>query len=262
MLLMMNYGQVGEAFVCSAHLKADRIPDSMIPRFQLIVPLRKSVQSVMIAHPANGKMFGIIFSMSTQIVPEKYKNAYTQIEAPQTIQLTGKSSVRQLMIGSNNSLHQKAAGVTTQQVAIAYALTSTEALWYLALDNVTTKSGYGASVADPADAIHNTELDSYQPFSLAMCLPDVIRGAADSRPVAFSYLVYANQPTLVNTNMKYRGFPYDAILYPGLNRPQVLDAPGSVLDSRLKWIELPKIVFNGSTIGVVVLLPRSESDES
>lgn len=200
--------------------------------------------------------------MSTQVLPQQYEKNYGVAEAPLTAKLTGKSSLRQVTTGSKNSPHQKAAGCTAQQAAVADALTNTGALWYLALDNVTAQAGQGTSKADQTDAIHTIQLDSYQPFSLAACLPDIIQGVADSSPVTFPYLFFANRPDLINANMTYHGSPYEAILYPGLTRQQILDTPGSTSDYRLKWVELPNDLFNGSTIGAVVLLPRSEQEDS
>lgn len=187
--------------------------------------------------------------------------AYGTTETP-TSRLTGKSSVRQLDIGMESMPHGVASACSTQQAAIADALTSTGALWFLALNNVTAKSGHGASPADQSNAIHRIQLDSYQPFSLALCFGTVIQGVTDNNPVPFPYIASANQPAFINANVTSQESYFNAILHPSLTRQQVLDTPGPTSDYRLKWVELPQPMFNGSTIGAVVLPPRPESDVS
>ncbi|MCJ1261441.1 hypothetical protein MMC22_001305 [Lobaria immixta] len=186
-------------------------------------------------------------------------NAYGTTETP-TSRLTGKSSVRQLDIGLEALPYQQAAASTTQQAAIADALTSTGALWFLALNNVTAKSGHGASPADQSNAIHRIQLDSYQPFSLALCFGTVIQGVTDKYPVAFPYIASANQPVFINANVTSPDSYFDAIVHPSLTRQHILDTPGPTSDYRLKWVELPQPIFNGSTIGAVILPPQSESE--
>lgn len=188
-------------------------------------------------------------------------NAYGTTETP-TLRLTGKSSVRKLDMGIETLPSDEATTCTTQQAAIADALTSTGALWFLALNNVTAKSGHGASPADQSNAIHRIQLDSYQPFSLADCFGIFIKGVTDNGPVAFPYIASANQPAFINVNMTSPESHFDAILHPSLTRQQILDTPGPTSDYRLKWVELPQPIFNGSTIGAVVLPPRSESEVS
>lgn len=206
-------------------------------------------------------------SMSKQILADDYVNTYNAIESPYDLQLKGKSSTRRLTLGRLSIDGRNGAGCTTQQVSVADALTSTGALWFLSLNNVTARSGHGASPAEQTDALHTIQRDNYQPFSAAFCTPDAIQGILDINPVAFPYIPTANQSYLVNTNITYHSDSGSTIVapgisYPGLSRRQILETPGSLSDFRLKWVELPQDLFNGSTIGAVVLLPRLESNSS
>lgn len=205
--------------------------------------------------------------MSKQILADKYVDMYHAIESPYDVQLKGKDSTRRLVLGSLSIDGIHGAGCTTQQVAVADALTSTGALWFLSLNNVTAKSGHGASLADQTDALHTIQRDNYQPFSAAFCAQDSIQDILDDNPVAFPYIPTANQSSLINTNITYHSESgstavASGISYPGLSRRQILETPGSISDYRLRWVELPKDRFNGSTIGAVVLLPRLESNSS
>ena len=48
-----------------------------------------------------------------------------------------------------------------------------------------------------------------------------------------------------------------SFLYRDITKNQIFNTPGSVKQSRLRWVELPQDPFNGSAIGAVILLPRS-----
>lgn len=205
--------------------------------------------------------------MSKQILADNYVNTYHAIESPYDLQLKGKSSTRRLTLGKLALDGRSGAGCTTQQAAVADALTSTGALWFLSLNNVTARSGHGHSQSEQSDALHTIQRNNYQPFSAAFCAPDVIQDILDVNPVAFPYIPTANQSYLINTNITYHSDSGSTavapgILYSGLSRRQILETPGSISDYRLRWVELPEEAFNGSTIGAVILLPRLEKNSS
>ena len=59
-----------------------------------------------------------------------------------------------------------AAVATTQQAAVADALSTTGVMWQLALQNMTSK-GHG-SVLDQLDAVHSIFTGYYQPYTIEL----------------------------------------------------------------------------------------------
>lgn len=190
-----------------------------------------------------------------------------------TVEIPGKSSLRSLDIrvqgpsnyGSDPAEDPQPMGAISQKSAVADALSTTARLWTIALDNVTT-SGHGSAL-NQLDAIHSIESGYYQPYTLTSCEYDVIRGPKDHSLVGFppppgSYQV--NGPHY-NDSILYGisegiNVSRDAIVFPGLTKAEILMTPGPLSENRLKWVELPQDGFNSSTIGAVVLSPRSSGD--
>ena len=162
---------------------------------------------------------------------------------------------------------------STQQAAVADALTATGVLWNIALSNITTK-GHGHP-EDQLDAVHSITQDYYQPYSVAGCLPDVINGLNDQRPVAFP-LPPGSDPSMLNVSAfndsilpGYPTSPFNNSLNPsysleflGITRKEILETPGPLHENRLRWIALPNNPFNGTAVGAIVLLPNAQNDTS
>ena len=181
------------------------------------------------------------------------------------MELYGKSSQRQLYSGQDDTrdTHIAPCIATTQHVAVADALTTTGALWFTGLNNITVTSGHGSPLSDQSDAVHTLSGQSYQPLSQATCAADVIRDGNDNRPVAFPLLYNSNDPSKTNANITPSdNFSVPATLYPGISRAEIVSTTGALSQYRLRWVELPQELFNGSSIGAVILLPQSSSNSS
>lgn len=196
-------------------------------------------------------------------MPEKYISTYGVTGSPEATELYGKYSQRQQYYeqapSPNPGLNPRIS--TTQQAAVSDALAVTTSLWYLALTNVTAKSGRGSPLSEQSDSIHILSGQNYQPFSLGTCQPDTIRNDTDARPLAFPLLYLANDPATSNANISLESnSTVPAITYAGISRAEVLGFPGNSSQFRLQWVELPQPQFNGSSIGAIILLPRPASN--
>ena len=194
-------------------------------------------------------------------MPLDYVFTYGVGSTPLTNDISGKSSQRQLLEGEyyigDNSVNTPFIS-TTQQAAVADALTTISHYWYLALHNVTARGDHGSSLSQQSNSIHTLTGDNYQPFSLGACLLDSILNDTDTRPLALPLLQDANDPATANVNMTSRnGDMKKAIILPGLSRAEIMSNPGNSSQYRLKWVELPQPRFNGSSLGAIVMLPRS-----
>ena len=197
-------------------------------------------------------------------IPLVYQN-YVGPVSPIDVQVTGRQSIRRLVIhditydpGIAASYAQHVASGSSQQAAVADALSSTANLWSIALNNVTT-SGHG-SVLDQLDAIHSIKTDYYQPCTLVFCGHDTIQGRTDERPVAFPVLPGSDAQILDKAEFDNSTISIYGIDFSGLSRSQILDTPGPLSENRLRWVELPQDPFNGTAIGAVILLPRSSNN--
>ena len=209
--------------------------------------------------------------------------SYSQLDLPfatppESIETPGKTSLRRLRLAVQDNVFgpgydPEAIIATIQQAAIADALTATGTLWNLALSNVTTK-GHGHP-EDQLDAVHSITQDYYQPYTLASCLPDVINGSNDQRPVGFPPPP-GSDPSMLNVSAFNDSIlsghilsPYNQTLVPshsfeflGITRSEILATPGPLHENRLRWVALPKTPFNGTAIGAIVLLPNVQNDTS
>ena len=202
-------------------------------------------------------------SLTKQIIPQSYSNTYDFAETPNSIIFSGKASRHLLDIGEDESFignGPRPVVASTPHAAIADALTTTGALWFLSLTNVTAKPGHGSPLSDQYDASHIITSNYSQPYSSVVCVPDSIHNNSDSRRLIFPYLPNANAKSLVNGNLTYRHWggaqTAQTIQHPNFTYRQVLDAAGSATEYRLRWIELPQGAFSGSSIGAVILLPQ------
>ena len=203
-------------------------------------------------------------ALQGQILPLEYQFTYEESLIPSTNDISGKSSQRQRyqleLLESRNSVSIPFIS-TTQQAAVADALTTTSSYWFLALYNVTAKGDHGSSLSEQSNSIHTLTGDNYQPFSLGACLPDSIRSDTDTRPLALPLLQDANDLTTANVNITLQnGRVRKAIILPGLSRADIMSNAGNSSQYRLQWAELPQPHFNGSSIGAIVMLPRPVSN--
>lgn len=216
--------------------------------------------------PSSGwQAVGTYLSFTNNLLPSQYVSKYRIVNSPAYVELTSANSLRQLRINDQNALTLKSgydevlAVATTQQAAVADALTTIGSLWTLSLSNVTTK-GHG-SVLNQLDAVHSIDADYFQPYTIASCQYDIIYGHEDSNPVAFP-IPPGSSLSMLNTsamksNLSIGTKVLHAFEYPGIMRSQILETPGSPDEYRLRWVELPQMPFNGTAIGAVILLPRA-----
>lgn len=175
--------------------------------------------------------------------------------------MTGQGSLRQLIIqhhvydNETAPYDQAAAQATTQHGAVADALSATSSLWDIALQYSNS------AFFDQRDALQTIAADNYQPYTLASCGADVIQGETDDRPVAFPIPPGSSPEMLSGANITDSMLAMYAIVYPDLTRSEILDTPGSKSDYRVKWVELPERLFNGSSIGAVILQPTTNETQ-
>lgn len=203
-----------------------------------------------------------IYTTVNSLDPE-YLALVGVVDSPDWVEVTGHGSQRRLLIdysyGQPEGYDPTPVIASTQQSVVADALSETGALWDELVSNITT-SGHG-SVLERQNTVHAINSDYRQPYTIASCANDVIRGPQDDTAVAFP-LPPAVVPSLMLNEAKYNDSILDmySFVYPGVTKNQILDTPGSLAKSRLKWLELPQDPFNGSAIGAVILLPRSSTN--
>ena len=200
---------------------------------------------------------------SAHSLDKKYLAVTGAVNNPGWVEVSGQSSQRRLSV-SNSVDHEKGYDpeqimATTQQLVVANALTETGSLWTYSVSN-NSRSGHG-SILQRQDAVHAINSGYYQPYTKASCVTDVIRSPHDDNPVAFP-VPPGVEPGLMLNQSKYNDsmLGIHSFVFPGLTRDEILSTPGSIEESRLKWVELPQDPFNGSAIGAVILLPRSVSN--
>lgn len=184
------------------------------------------------------------------------------------VQLTGKSSIRQYM-ETDWSMDVSRQGellsgpkfprmsASTQHAAIADALNNVGALWEGTINYAETGGHHGKRPSDERMAVHTITNDYYQPYTSISCLRDIIQGSDDQRSIVFpisDFIDYDSEPGLsININGSIDNYP--GIDYPSIIRAELLLLPGSRSDNRIKWVQLPENLFNGSALGLIVLLP-------
>ena len=168
------------------------------------------------------------------------------VNGPDWVEVTGDGSLRRLLI---NGLHdipegydQNQAIATTQQSAVADALTETGNLWDLSVANIST-SGHG-SVLQRQDAVHAINHGYYQPYTITSCASGVIRGPQDDSAVAFPVPPGVEASLMLNEK-EYNDSALDVYSFVSsdITKDQIFDYPGSPKESRLKWVELPQEIL-------------------
>lgn len=202
-------------------------------------------------------------SFTNDLTPLNIQSEYGYSPSPGDVQLIGANSLRRLRITdqepfSGPGWDQVLAVASTEQIAVADALSTTGALWDIARYNMTTK-GHG-SVLDQLDTVHSIDSSYYQPYTIASCEHDTIYGKEDRDPVAFPPPPGTTGQMLNTSDFNDTILSIHAFVYPGITRSQLLNTSGSLGEYRLKWIELLENPFNGSAIGAAVLLPRASDN--
>ena len=190
----------------------------------------------------------------------KYLAVTRSVANPSWVEDTGQSSQRRLIVSTADRVlegyDQEQAMATTQHLLVADALTETGNLWTYSVSNTST-SGHG-SVLQRQDAVHAINSGYYQPYTRASCASDVIHSPHDDSAVAFPVSPGVDTNFMLNqTEYNDSILGIHSFVYAGLTKDQILSTPGSIEESRLRWVELPQDPFNGSAIGAVILLPRS-----
>ena len=183
-----------------------------------------------------------IYTSTNSLGPE-YLAMIKLVGNPAWVEVTGHGSQRRLIV---QTLYPQLRGYdlhpiigTTQQSVVADVLTETGQLWTDAVNNVST-SGHG-SLIQQQDAVHTIKNDYYQPYTIASCAADVIRGLSDNTAVAFP-VPPGVQPDLMLNKTEYNDsiLDVDTFVYPGITKDEILKTLGSREGSRLKWVELPQ----------------------
>lgn len=186
--------------------------------------------------------------------------AYYGSDTPAAVEITGRSSLRQLtslkitIVEGNLMFNSHIA--TSQQVAVADALTTTGILWGIAMSNTSTK-GHG-SVLNQLGVVHSITTDYYQPYTSVVCYYDTIRGPSDTDPVvfpAYSSLGLQAVKAIASGNFTRAGLT----VFQSLTKLDIFNTVGGLGEYRLRWVELP---FNDTAIGAVILLPRSPQNST
>lgn len=157
---------------------------------------------------------------------------------------------------------------TTPHSVVADALAQVALLRESILVNVTADAGHGSPLSDQTSAAHKIASNYSQPYSSAVCFPDQFMVDSGFNHVAFPMLPFANRPNAAtrdrawnNTgNLRAPAEVSQVIEHPDYFYSQLLDPMDDIQAYRTRWIELPGDVFNGSSIGAAILLPRSEQD--
>ena len=203
-------------------------------------------------------------SVTNGLSPISFQLDYHVTPATTFIQVIGANSLRQIRIfdqfpvNSGSGYDPITAIATTQQAAVADALSTTGILWNTAMRNVTTR-GHG-SVLDQLDAVHSITTGYYQPYPAASCEHDTFYGHEDQNPVAFPPPPGSTLKMLNTSDFNNSILSNHAFIYPGITRSHILNTSGFPGDYRLRWIELPGDPFNGTAIGAIVLLPRASEN--
>lgn len=203
--------------------------------------------------------------MTNSLVPDHYRRVLNKGPlSPLWAQTTGRNSLRQLLFTHvNNHLPgypPLTIQGTSQQSAVADALSATATTWYQALNNVTT-NGHG-SVLLQLNAVHHIKTGYWQPYSIASCDVDFIQGHNDKRPVAFPIPPGSSPQMLNSAKFNSSILSSYAFEFPSLSRSQILETPGLSSENRLRWVELPQNPFNGTAIGAIVLLPQDSTNST
>ena len=212
-----------------------------------------------------------LISLQGQITPLLYKNQFGYSQGPSQIGITDRTSIRQLTAEEDEAYlgtGPRPIISGTQHAAISDALTSTGGLWALSLTNVTARRGHGSPFSDQSDAIHSISKGYKQPYSTIVCVPDSVTSGDDMTPIGIPHLPNANPAPSANGNITYEKCfgggqtTAQTIAHPLMTRGQMFNLSGSGPQYTLHWTELDPGLFQGSSIGAIVALPRAPQNNS
>lgn len=194
-----------------------------------------------------------ILGLTSHSIPEN-EQSFFGLATPSKVEVTGRSSLRQLnfvseLITAGSKTLFGTVVSSSQQVAVADALTTSAILWDIAMSNTSSK-GHG-SVLNQLDAVHSITEGYYQPYTSVCCGYDVISGPTDNDPVAFP--AYPGVGVRVENALESKSFEH-SVTYQNLTKSDIFSTAGTPGEYRLRWVELP---FNGTAIGAIILMPRS-----
>lgn len=198
-------------------------------------------------------------------LPEKYEEIYGGDYDLNYFLASGKASQRQQYLAQAvgpNALVAPLAS-TTQMVATADALTTTSALWFSSLFNVTQDSGHGSPLSIQSDSTHTLSGDSLQGFTEGNCFSEAVQNTTGTNPLAFPFLYFANNPATPTINItSSNNNTLTAIVHPSLSRADVLKNAKHPFEYQLHWVDLPQPLFNGSSIGAIIVPPQAVNSTS
>ena len=204
-------------------------------------------------------------ALGSHQLPEKYQEIYHSAEGPNYFVVSGKESQRQQYLGQETTLdrHVAPSFSTAQMVATADALTTTSALWFQSLENVTQNSGHGSPLSDQSDSIHTLVGDSFQGYTAGNCFSEIIQNTTEPSPIAFPFLYFANNPATSTINMTSSdNYTSPGIVHPSISRADVFANTSRSYGYHLQWVDLPQPLFNGSSIGAIIVPPQTVKSTS
>ena len=203
-------------------------------------------------------------------VPAQFDDKVRYLAPPFSTQVTGKNAVRQLhgdftsyfihatnaTSGDPTTFFLALTVATTQQIAVADALVNTATLWAGALENAKPSKGRGSAFRGGREAVHYL-IDYYQPYVKSYCAFDTINSVDDQSSIFFP--VPDEYLHLNITVIDGQPFPIPAVEYPPLRKYEILELPGSPLNFRFKWVEIPANEPDRTSLGFVALQPQQEA---
>ena len=123
------------------------------------------------------------------------------LDEPGWVEVVGHGSLRRLIFGTAGFVPKGYSPYinigSTQQSAVADALTVTGELWMNGMLNTSTK-GHG-SILQRLDAVHTIKDSYYQPYTTASCSYNAINGPSDDSAVSFPVPPGVPEDTWLNT---------------------------------------------------------------
>ena len=239
-----------------------RLNDTLVPDNCSVVP----EQSLSNSCPSSEwELIREYLALGAQELPLKYQEIYNSEQRPAVLFPSGKSSQRQQYVGQSNNFDAHVAPwcSTTQMVAAADALTITSSLWSQSLWNITQSSNHGSPLSDQSDSTHSLDGDSFQGFTEGNCLSVAIQNTTDTNPMAFPFLNFANNPATPTINLTSSdNYTFPAIVHPSLSLTDVLASATHPFEYQLQWVDLPLPLFNGSSIGAIIVPPQAVTSTS
>ena len=180
--------------------------------------------------------------------------------APPSVDIAGRSSLRQMSMTTSTTYEVVDGRVnillesqiaSSQQAAVADALTTTGILWGVAMVGTSTK-GHG-SVLSHLDAVHTITSGYYQPYTSVVCKDDAIDGPGDIDTVGFPAFPGADSQLKTDLLDGQVSQAQSNLTFANLTKADIFNTPGPLSEYRLSWFDVP---FEGIAVGAVILMPR------